>query len=479
MASTADSATSRVAEPSLAARMSRLPSATPTQRRWLVLLGALMLFDQADLNAFAYAAPAVRAQWDLSVGDIGILTSASFFGMFVGSTAGGWLADRYGRKWTIIGATFWYSAFSLACAFAVGMVDLTIYRVLTGAGLQAMVAVLLAYVAEMFPRHLRGRIQALTLAVGLAGIPLMAWFSRFVIPTGPSAWRWIFVLGAGGVVIGIVSIWKLPESVRWQEANGRGASAAPIVEKLEREALSLFGALPEPEEEGPIVKARTSELFGRAYIRRTLVAAVMLTFLAVGFYGFNSWLPTLLVDHGLSASQSLTYTSILSLAAVPGALFAWLFIDRWERRRMLWIIESIVAVLMLVFGFTNSAVVLLASGLLITLLLQTGTAFVFTYLPEIFPTRLRGTGTGFVNGIGRIAGFGSGFLIAGVYAGLGYAAVFIVTAGAMALMGMTVGVFGERTTNRSLEQIATTTDPTEDVQARKAAGRTDEAVSPA
>lgn len=46
-------------------------------------------------------------------------------------------------------------------------------------------------------------------------------------------------------------------------------------------------------------------------------------------------------------------------------------------------------------------------------------------------------------------------------------------------MGMTVGVFGERTTNRSLEQIATTTDPTEDVQARKAAGRTDEAVSPA
>ncbi|WP_258957155.1 MFS transporter [Rhodococcus globerulus] len=431
-----------------------------------------MLFDQADLNAFAFAAPALRAQWNLSVADIGLLTSATFFGMFVGSTAGGWLADRYGRKWTIVGATFWYSAFSLACAFATGMVDLTIYRVMTGAGLQAMVAVLLAYVSEMFPRHLRGRMQALILAVGLAGIPMMAWFSRFVIPTSPSAWRWIFVLGAGGVVVGIVSIWKLPESVRWLEANGQAEKARFLVEKLEREARETFGPhLPEPQEESPTPRAKTRELFGHAYIKRTVVAATMLSFLAVGFYGFNSWLPTLLVEHGFSSSESLAYTSILSLAAVPGALFAWFFIDRWERRRMLWIIESVVAVLMLVFGFTNSTSVLIASGLLITLLLQTGTAFIFTYLPEIFPTHLRGTGTGFVNGIGRIAGFGSGFLIAGVYSGLGYTAVFLVTAGSMALMGLIVGIFGERTTNRSLEQIATRTDAPET--------STDQPVSPA
>ncbi|MGD6741834.1 MFS transporter [Streptomyces sp. BH106] len=434
--------------------MNRLPVVTRTQRGWLILLGLLLMFDMGDLNTFAYAAPAIREQWGLSVGDVGVVTSAAFLGMFVGSAAGGWLADRYGRKRTIIGAVFFYSAFSLASAGAVGMADLTAYRVLTGVGLQAMVAVLMTYVSEMYPQHSRGRIQSIGLAVGLAGIPLMAWFARFVIPTHPSAWRWIFVLGAVGVLVGVLAVKRLPESVRWLEAQGRADEARTLIEQLEAEAHRATGRdLPEPHEEPAMARPRTAELFGPALRRRTVVTALMLSFLAVGFYGFNSWVPTLLVEHGLSTQESLTYTSVLSLAAVPGALLAWPFIDRWERKYTLWAVETLVAVGILVFAFTDSQAMLLASGLLVTLLLQTGSSFVYTYLPENFPTRLRGTGTGFVNGIGRLAGFGSSFLIAAVFTGLGFTAVFVVTAGAMVAMGLTVGLFGERTTNRSLEDL--------------------------
>ncbi|MFB8267510.1 MFS transporter [Streptomyces sp. NPDC055955] len=434
--------------------MNRLPVVTRTQRGWLALLGALLLFDQADLNTFAYAAPAIREQWGLSVEDVGLITSAAFLGMFVGSSVGGWLADRHGRKRTIIGAVLFYSAFSLASAGATGMADLAVYRVLTGVGLQAMVAVLMTYVAEMYPQHCRGRVQSIGLAMGLAGIPVMAWFARFVIPTGPSAWRWIFVLGAAGVFVGVVASGRLPESVRWLEAHGRADQARDLVERLEAEARDATGReLPIPQEEPPMVRAHVAELFGPVLRRRSLVTSLMLVFLAVGFYGFNSWVPTLLVEHGFSAEQSLDYTSVLSLAAVPGALLAWPFIDRWERKYTLWAVESLVAVGILVFGFTTSEGILLASGLMVTLLLQTGTSFVYTYLPENFPTRLRGTGTGFVNGIGRLAGFGSGFLIPAIFSGLGFTAVFIVVAGAMVAMGLTVGIFGERTTNRSLERI--------------------------
>ncbi|UZF48244.1 MFS transporter (plasmid) [Rhodococcus rhodochrous] len=81
-----------------------------------------------DLNALAYTAPAIREQWGLSIGQIGVATSAAFIGMFFGSIIGGRLADRFGRKRVCIGATLFYSLCSLLTAFSIGIVDLSIYR---------------------------------------------------------------------------------------------------------------------------------------------------------------------------------------------------------------------------------------------------------------------------------------------------------------------------------------------------------------
>ncbi len=153
------------------------------------------------------------------------------------------------------------------------------------------------------------------------------------------------------------------------------------------------------------------------YLKRTIVLSLTMMLALSGFYGFNSWVPTLLNEHGLTPAQALSYASILSLAALPGALLALLFIDKVERRTAVLVIYTIVAGLFLVFGFTDSDGVLLASGLLITMLLQASTPCMYTYLPEIFPTNLRALGAGIGNGAGRLATFVTTFLIAACSAG--------------------------------------------------------------
>ena len=82
--------------------------------------GLCFFFELADLNTFSFAAPAIRSEWHLSIATIGFITSATFVGMFIGSTTGGWFSDRVGRKRALIFTTIWYAAFSLINAFVGG-----------------------------------------------------------------------------------------------------------------------------------------------------------------------------------------------------------------------------------------------------------------------------------------------------------------------------------------------------------------------
>jgi MFS transporter, putative metabolite:H+ symporter len=440
----------------LAARLDRIPVITPTHRRWVGLLGFLFVFDLVDLNSFAYAAPALRQEWGISIGEVGAITSAGFVGMFLGAIVGGRLSDRIGRRPVMIGAVFFYSLFSLLSAFATGPLMLGGLRVLTGFGLQAMTGVLLVWVSEMFPRALRGRYQAMLLAIGLAGVPIAAWVARLVVPMGVGAWRWIFVVGALGAIGGVVALKVLPESVRWSAAHGRPGDPR-IVESMEREAEARtkesVEPLPAPVPDRPVVPGKVSELLRGATLRKTVVAAGACVFLILSFYGFSSWVPTLLVERGYSTAESLTYSSILAIAAVPGALLAMPIIDRFERRTVVLSLQVVVAVLLLLFGLIDHPAAIIVCGFGAAMLMQTGVATLYTYIAEVFPLHLRGLGSGIANGSGRLAGVLGGFLVAALYSGLGLTSVYVYLAVAALLMGLVLGLFGERTTNRRLEDI--------------------------
>src|ERR1051325_11632458 len=87
-------------------------------RRTAALLAYVFFFELGDLNSFAYAAPALRQQWQLSIATIATITSASFVGMFIGAMTAGALSDHMGRKRALMLTTLWYSSMSLLNAFA-------------------------------------------------------------------------------------------------------------------------------------------------------------------------------------------------------------------------------------------------------------------------------------------------------------------------------------------------------------------------
>jgi putative MFS transporter len=137
-----------------AARLDRLPVSS-FHRRTAALLAYVFFFELGDLNSFAYAAPALRQQWDLSIGTIATITSASFVGMFVGAMSAGTLSDHIGRKRALIATTVWYSTMSLFNAFAWSVPSLFAARLLTGVGLSGMTVVAMTYIGEMFPSRPR------------------------------------------------------------------------------------------------------------------------------------------------------------------------------------------------------------------------------------------------------------------------------------------------------------------------------------
>lgn len=438
----------------IVARLDRLNVGTRSHNIWVLLLFGATFFELADIPTFSLTAPTLKEQWKLSVSDIGLLTSLTFLGMFVGALIGGRLADRFGRKWTLVGSVFLCGLFSMLSAVSTGVVMLGVCRVLIGMWIAATAVIVLAFASEMYPPPIRGRYFAAIFTVSGLGSPIVSWFARVVIPMGDNGWRWVYVFGITGLVIAVIMALVLPESLRWQAANGGTRQADAVMSRLEAEAERKVGALPEPAQDVAPIEAKGGlrDLFRQRYRKRTIVVVVSLAFILSSYYAFSGWVPTLLVERGFSKTDSLTYASIFSLGAVVGPLVAMPIIDRWERKRLLGVIYCSIAVLMLVYGVITSGGVVVIVGFVMYTLFITGWVIVNTYSAEIYPTRLRGIGTGLPSGIGRLMAFGGSNLVAFVFTGAGYFAVFLVIAVGVAIAGLLLAGLGERTTNRSPDE---------------------------
>ncbi|MBO0874505.1 MAG: MFS transporter, partial [Pseudonocardia sp.] len=396
---------SAVTAAELGARLDRLPLGR-FHRQVLYALAFGFFFELADLNTFSYAAPGLKEYQHLSVGDIGYVTSASFLGMFVGATGAGWVADRLGRRRALIFSVVWYSLFSLLNAAAWGTTTLLVARFLTGAGLSAMTVVAITYLSETMPREHRGRMQGAVLATGLVGIPVMALVAWVVVPTGPNGWRWVFLFGALGV-FAVALITRLPESPRWLLGAGQAERAEAVVTQIERQASEEHGELPPvqvaAEAAQPPTRIALRRLFLPPLRRRTGMLLVAWIFQTLGFYGFVSWVPTLLEAHGFPLATSLGFSALTTIGAVPGALAAWPISDRFRRRTPAVVVAVLIAICGISYGLSFNAVAIVAFGFAVSFLIQTFAALLYAYTPELYPTAVRNTGSGFAYGMGRLA----------------------------------------------------------------------------
>jgi len=440
-----------LARPPAAVRLVRLPIAG-FHRDIVKLLAYIFFFELGDLNSFAFAAPGVRQEWQLSLGAISTITSAAFVGMFVGATTGGWFSDRVGRKRALVVTTVWYSAFSLMNAFAWNVPSLYATRMLTGVGLSSMTVVAMTYIAEMFPARSRGAFQARILTIGLIGIPATAYVARFLIPMASWGWRAVFVWGACAIAFPLFAH-KLEESPRWFEHQGRDDEADAVMARIEARVRAETGELPPVADGWTASTAKPGgvvELVRSGSLRRAIVLIAIWSFQTLGIYGFLTWVPTLLVEHGFSIVRSLERSSAMSIGAVPGAWIGEKISDRWERKTLIAIVALVIATFGMSYGFSSQTVTIVVFGFLVAMSQQVFAALLYAYTPECFPTAVRNTGAGLAYGGGRLANAFGPLLVAFLFANYGYASVFEYIAVCWAMVAVLVTVFGPKTRGKTL-----------------------------
>jgi MFS transporter, putative metabolite:H+ symporter len=309
----------------------------------------------------------------------------------------------------------------------------------------------MTYISEMFPATRRGTYQGWTMMIGLFGIPATAYVARFCIPLGSWGWRLVFVWGSLGILFGLLSS-RLEESPRWYENHGQLEEAGAVLDRIEKSAQKEIGVLPpvsNPVQAAPR-RGGYAELVAPLYLPRTIMLVFTWMCQTLAFYGFASWVPTLLAEHGFSLVHSLAWSSAMWLGAVPGALIAALISDRWERKWWIPIVALLSAFCGLMYGLTFRTITIIVFGFLVAMLQHVHTPLLYAYTPECYPTEIRNSGAGLAYGVGRLANVVGPLLVAFLFTHHGYTSVFVYIATCWVLVAIIIGIFGPLTKGRTL-----------------------------
>ncbi|MGB6537866.1 MAG: MFS transporter [Xanthobacteraceae bacterium] len=452
----------------VAARLDRLPASRHT-RGLITLLSLGGWFEFYDLFFTAYVAlglfkagifkPTTAGLFDLQ--GFASFVAALFAGLFVGTIAFSWLSDRFGRRSILTFALLWYSVGAFIMAFQKSPQSIDLWRFIASVGLGVELVNVDTYVSELVPKGQRGPAFAYNQFVMFTAVPIVAFLAWQLVPLkilGLDGWRWVVIIGS----IGALVIWwirrNLPESPRWLAQHGRVAEAEIIVADLERKIRADGGAELPPSEvvagEAEVKAGAWSEMWNSVYRGRTIMLVIYNLVQTIGYYGFASWVPTLLISQGVETTKSLAYTFIIAVAAPIGPLIGVFFADHFERKwQIAWAAFGI-AVFGLLFAWQSSAAGVIICGLLITLCNNWMSFSFHAYQAELYPTRIRAQAVGFVYSWSRFSAVFSGFIIAFFLGRYGTIGVFGFIAGAMAVVFVVIGGFGPAVTKRRLEAIA-------------------------
>jgi len=200
--------------------------------------------------------------------------------------------------------------------------------------------------------------------------------------------------------------------------------------------------------------ARLADIFAPAYRGRTLMLSIFNVAQVIGFYGFNSWLPSLLIGRGINLTHSLQYALIIAIAQPIGPLLGMLFADRIERKTQIVVGLGCMGAAMAAFALVTSAAALISLGIAFTLAANVMSYAYHGYQAELFPTRIRSRAVGFAYSWSRLAAAFAGLLVGILLADGGVPAVAVFIGAAMAIGMIAIGAFGPSTRGVALEQLS-------------------------
>jgi MFS transporter, AAHS family, 4-hydroxybenzoate transporter len=298
----------------------------------LILAFVMMMADGYDFGTLSLAAPAILKEWKIARTEMGAVFSITFIGLLVGSLIYGWIADRFGRRFTIIFGVFNFAIPILLTIWATTVTQLSILRFIGGVGMGGIVPIAYTLVSEYAPRRMRSTVTVITNAGYNIGAALGGLIAAVSIPA--YGWQSLYVIGAvfSFIMAAVMILW-LPDSL-WYLAQKH-----PDSPQLRRLAERLIG---QPVASGtPVVAVdpsedRSEKASGRQGFLRLFEgsrgwATILLWLLfisdSLGFFFLASWLPVVMGDAGVAPSTASLMASLFVFAGLVGGFLIMRFLD--------------------------------------------------------------------------------------------------------------------------------------------------------
>jgi MFS transporter, putative metabolite:H+ symporter len=439
----------------IAARLERLPL-TSYQKGIFAIIATAWFFDSMDLGALTFVLGSIRQTFQLSTAEAGLLSSMSFIGMFVGAASAGLLADKFGRARVFQASMIFWGLGSLFCGLSTTVTMLGASRLLLGFGMGMEFPVAQSMVSEIIPAERRGRYIAYLEGFWPLGFIASGLLIYAVLSV--TDWHWVFILQAIPALFVLVIRQYVPESPRWLAASGQSERAEAVMQEIESKVSSRLAGqplpAPTPQPVGSAAYVGISTLFSGIYARRTAMLWTLWFFALLGFYGLTTWLGALLQAKGFPVTKSVFYTIMISLAGIPGFLFSAWLVEAWGRKGTLAMNLIGGAVACYFYGGAAGQTELIVAGLCMQFFLFGMWSALYAYTPELYPTAVRATGTGFASAIGRVGSLIGPYVIGVILPAMGQGGVFALGAGAFVIAALSVLILGEETKGRTLEHIS-------------------------
>ncbi|MGC8849314.1 MAG: MFS transporter [Candidatus Bathyarchaeia archaeon] len=422
---------------------------------WIFTL-ACLIYALAAMNVMLIGAalPAIGREWSLDPTVSGLLLSSGYLGMLIGALSFGIMADRIGRKTALLSTVAVSSVFTGLCSIAWDVASMSMLRFLAGIGLGGILPQPGVYVSEFIPADKRGKYLGLVETSWVYGALLAVSFPYALIPG--FGWRRTFLVAFIPLILIPFILWRMPESFRYLELKGLKDR---IITELRKYGLwdvadvSGLSLRVEAEPRRSVLES-LRELWSPPYRWRTLVLWMGWAALVYTYHGIFQWLPSIYYNMGFTLTKSLYFVLLITLLQVPGYYSATFMLDTVGRKRVLAVYLGVAGIASLLFSMAGSfREILLWSGVISFFNLGAWAAL-YTYTPELYPTRIRGAGSGSAASMGRLAGAVAPTLTGYLWANWGLTSAFTAFALAHILTALVVGALGVETKRKTLEEIS-------------------------